>query len=227
MPPSLLPVFIKLANRPCLVVGAGTVAASKIAALLESDALITVVAPTANPEIKQLAAEGKLRWLPREFHPHDLGGIFLAIAATSDAAVNRAVFLESQSRSILCNSVDDPPHCDFYFSAVVRRGDLQIAISTSGESPAVAQRFRQEIEECLDDRIADWLQLVGDARREIMAKHPPSEERKRLLHLLAYSEFCEAVNCQAPALRPASSTRHLHLPESHPGVHAQNVGVKK
>ena len=227
MAPSLLPIFIKLANRSCLVVGAGTVAASKITALLDSGAGVTVVAPSANAEVKQLAVEGKLRWLPREFHPHDLGGIFLAIAATSHAAVNRAVFLESQSRSILCNSVDDPPHCDFYFSAVVRRGDLQIAISTSGESPAVAQRFRQEIEGCLDDCIADWLQLVGDARREIMAKHPPSEERKRLLHQLAYTEVCEAENCQIPIVGSSSATRHLHLPESQPGVHEQNVGVEK
>jgi siroheme synthase-like protein len=226
MPPSLLPVFIKLANRPCLVIGAGTVAASKISALLESGARITVVAPSANPEVKQLSTAGRLRWLPRKFQLADLAGAFLAIAAASDDAVNRAVFLESQRLGILCNSVDDPPHCDFYFSAVVRRGDLQIAISTSGESPAVAQRFQREIDESLGDCVADWLRLVGDLRREIMAKHPPSEERKRLLHLLAYTEICEAENCQAPALGRASSTRHLHLPESNRGVQDQDAGVK-
>jgi precorrin-2 dehydrogenase/sirohydrochlorin ferrochelatase len=218
MPPSLLPIFVKLAARPCLVVGAGRVAASKIAVLLESGARITVVAPRANPEVQQLAAAGNVRWLSREIHPDDLAGVFLAIAATSDAAVNRAVFLESESRGILCNSVDDPPHCDFYFSAVVRRGDLQIAISTNGESPAVAQRFRQEIDEILDECIAGWLQLVGDARREIIAKSPPSEERRRLLHRLAYTEVCEAQNCQMPAVGPSSPSRHLHLPGSRPGA---------
>jgi precorrin-2 dehydrogenase/sirohydrochlorin ferrochelatase len=218
MPPSLLPVFIKLANRTCVVVGAGTVAASKIAALLESGALITVIAPSAIPDVAQLAAARKIRWLPRKIQTKDLAGAFLVIAATSDTAVNRYVFLESQRLGILCNSVDDPPHCDFYFSAVVRRGDLQIAISTSGESPAVAQRFQQEIDENLDDCIADWLRLVGNARREIRAKHPPSEERKRLLHRLAYTEVCEADNCQAPALGPPSATRHLHLSESKPGA---------
>lgn len=217
MPPSLLPVFLKLANRPCLVVGAGAVAASKITALLESGASISVVAPNANSEIKQLVAAGQLRWLPRKFQSGDLAGAFLAIAATSDPAVNSAVFLGSQRLGVLCNSVDDPPHCDFYFSAVVRRGDLQIAISTSGESPAVAQRFRQEIDDNLDHCIADWLLLVGDVRREIMAKHPPSEERKRLLHLLAYTEICEAENCQATTFGPASSAAHLHLPEVKPG----------
>jgi precorrin-2 dehydrogenase / sirohydrochlorin ferrochelatase len=227
MPPSLLPVFIKLANRPCLVVGAGTVAASKITALLDSGARVTVIAPTANSDVKQFAADGQLRWQPRKFQPTDLAGSFLAIAATSDEAVNRAVFLESQRLGILCNSVDDPPHCDFYFSAVVRRGDLQIAVSTSGASPAVAQRFRQEIDECLDDCISEWLELVGGVRREIMAKQPPSEERKRLLHLLAYSEICESENCKAPALGLASSTRHLHLPEPDPEAQEQDTGVKK
>jgi len=227
MSPSLLPVFLKLANRPCLVVGGGAVGATKISALLEAGACITVVSPSANPEVKLLATSGQLRWLPRKFQPDDLRGAFLAIATTSNAAVNRAVFLESQRLGILCNSVDDPPNCDFYFSAVVRRGDLQIAISTNGESPAVAQRFRQEIDEGLDERLADWLALIGDIRREIRAKHPPSEERKRLLHLLAYSEICETENCQVPALGHASSTRHLHLPESNRRVQDQGAGVKK
>lgn len=218
MAPSLLPIFVKLADRPCLVVGAGTVAASKIAVLLESGARVTVVAPRAIDDVQQLAAEGKLRWLPREFQHHDLGGIFLAIAATSDSAVNRAVFLESQRLGVLCNSVDDPPHCDFYFSAVVRRGDLQIAISTTGQSPAVAQWLRREIDAALSESVADWLQLVGDVRREIMANHPPSEERKSLLHQLAYTEICEAANCQMPVVGSSSAGRHLHLLESTPGA---------
>ncbi|MGA8221648.1 MAG: bifunctional precorrin-2 dehydrogenase/sirohydrochlorin ferrochelatase, partial [Candidatus Acidiferrales bacterium] len=144
MPANLLPIFVKLADRPCLVVGAGEIAAAKIASLLESGARVTVVAPRANAEVQNLAAAGKLKWSPREFARAELDGIFLVIAATSDPEVNRAVFLEAQRRGILVNSVDDPPHCDFYFAAVVRRGDLQIAISTAGESPAVAQRLRQE-----------------------------------------------------------------------------------
>ncbi|MGH9713873.1 MAG: precorrin-2 dehydrogenase/sirohydrochlorin ferrochelatase family protein [Candidatus Acidiferrales bacterium] len=215
--PSLLPIFVKLADRPCLVVGAGTVAASKIAVLFESGARITVVAPHANSEIQTLAATGKLQWAERAFQPDDLTGAFLAIAATSDPETNRAVFLEAQRRGVLCNSVDDPPHCDFYFSAVVRRGDLQIAVSTAGESPAVAQRFREEINEILDECIGDWLRLVGDARRRIIATHPPSEERKRLLHLLAYSEFCESEACTKPDFSPASGAAHLHLPKPESG----------
>jgi siroheme synthase-like protein len=227
MPPSLLPVFIKLANRSCLVVGAGAVATSKISQLLESGARVTVVAPRANPQVRHLAAAGQLRWLPRKFQPEDLKSTFLAIAATSDAAVNRAVFLESQRLGILCNSVDDPPHCDFYFSAVVRRGDLQIAISTTGESPAVAQRLRQEIDDSLDDSVADWLRMVGDLRREIIARHPPSDKRKRLLQLLAHTEICETQDCQALSLPSASAPRHLHLHEATPETQKRNPELKR
>jgi siroheme synthase-like protein len=92
---------------------------------------------------------------------------------------------------VLCNSVDDPPHCDFYFSANVRRGELQVAISTAGESPAVAQRLRDEIERALDPGLGEWLKDVGTLRREILARYPASEERKRLLQRLAYREVGE------------------------------------
>jgi precorrin-2 dehydrogenase/sirohydrochlorin ferrochelatase len=188
MPASLFPLFLKLEDRPCLVVGAGTIAASKISSLLEAGARVTVVAPGASDELQKPAAEGKFRWLAREFEVGDLVGVFLVIAATSDSAVNRAVFLEAQRLGILCNAVDDPPNCDFYFPAVVRRGDLQIAISTSGQSPALAQRLRRELEETFDESAGDWVRFVGELRREILATHAPSDDRKQMLVELAYSE---------------------------------------
>lgn len=188
MPASLFPLFLKLEGRPCLVVGAGAIAASKISSLIEAEANVTVVAPRASDELRRLAEDGKFRWLERSYEASDLDGVFLVIAATSDHAVNRAVFLDAQRFGILCNAVDDPPHCDFYFPAVVRRGDLQIAISTAGQSPALAQRLRREFEEIFDESAGDWVRFAGDLRREILATHPPSEERKQLLVELAYSE---------------------------------------
>jgi precorrin-2 dehydrogenase / sirohydrochlorin ferrochelatase len=188
MKPSLFPVFIKLAGRACLVVGAGSVAESKITSLLDSGALLTVVAPNATAEIQRLAVSRRIRWIPRKFSPADLSRAFLVVAATSDREVNRAVFREALERGVLCNSVDDPPNCDFYFPAVVRRGPLQIAISTSGESPALAQRIRREVEESLEASFGDWVDEIGERRREIMRTLPPSGERKRLLHRLARSE---------------------------------------
>jgi precorrin-2 dehydrogenase / sirohydrochlorin ferrochelatase len=192
MPAPLFPAFIKLADRACLVVGAGGVAASKIASLLNADARVTVVAPLASSNIQSLAYSEKLTWLQREFRADDLGGVFLVIAATSSTALNRAVFLEAQRRGVLCNSVDDPPNCDFYFPAVVRRGDLQIAISTAGESPALAQRIRQGLERDLDDSLGEWVREIGRRRREIIATQPPSEERKQLLHQLAGSNYAKS-----------------------------------
>jgi precorrin-2 dehydrogenase / sirohydrochlorin ferrochelatase len=192
MPTNLFPAFIKIAGRACLVVGAGAIAEAKIASLLEADARVTVVAPRASEPIRDLAASGQITWVPRTFSPGDLQGVLLVVAATSSNEINRAVFLEAQSLGVLCNAVDDPPNCDFYFPAVVRRGALQIAISTSGESPALAQRLRQELEEGLDESFGEWVQLIGAARREILATHPPSDERKQLLHKLATGDAFES-----------------------------------
>jgi len=192
MPAPLFPVFIKLADRPCLVVGAGEIAEAKIISLLEAGARISVVAPEAKPEIQALAAAKRIVWQKRAYRRSDLDGTFLVIAATSNTAVNNAVFVEAQRLGILCNAVDDPPNCDFYFPAVVRRGDLQIAISTAGESPAFAQKLRHAFEAAFDEHLGDWLAAIGQIRREILAAYPASEARKRALHLLANREAFEA-----------------------------------
>jgi precorrin-2 dehydrogenase / sirohydrochlorin ferrochelatase len=191
----LFPVFIKLADRPCLVVGAGEIAKAKISSLLEAGASVVVVSPEAAPEIQTLAANQQIIWAKREYQASDLNGKFLAIAATSNSVVNNSVFTEARRLGILCNAVDDPPNCDFYFPAVVRRGDLQIAISTAGESPAFAQRLRQAFENALDRNLGDWLGAIGRFRREILATYPASEARKRALHLLANNGVCDSQDC--------------------------------
>ena len=188
---SLLPIFLKLEGRPGLLVGAGNVALEKITSLLITGVRLRVIAPEAKAEVRQLAGEGKLEWVQRRFEPADLDGNFVVIAATDDPEVNATVYRESVQRGILVNSVDDPPHCDFYFGSVVRRGDLQIAISTAGESPAVAQRLRREIDEQLAADLGPWLKHLGRFRREILATHPAGEERKALLHRLAERSFFE------------------------------------
>ena len=187
MAPRLFPMFLKLENRACLVVGAGTVAESKITSLLESSACVTVVAPTANAAISRLADAKAIRWLRRKFRPSDLRGIFLSIAATSDPKVNGTVFEIAHRLGVLCNAVDDPPHCDFYFPAVVRRGDLQVAISTAGQSPALAQQLRTELDEALEPSWEARVRRIGEARRRIIERHRPSPGRKRMLKQLAYS----------------------------------------
>jgi precorrin-2 dehydrogenase/sirohydrochlorin ferrochelatase len=208
----LFPVFIKLAERACLVVGAGEIATAKIDSLLQSGARISVVAPEAKTEVRELAESGRISWERRKYQPSDLDGAFLAIAATSDTTVNHAVFTDAQRRGILCNAVDDPPNCDFYFPAVVRRGDLQIAISTAGESPAFAQKIRRALEDALDVHLGDWLAAIGQIRRDILAAYPASEARKLALHVLANDGARESTTCpgresshapEGAAFRPA------------------------
>ena len=196
----LLPIFLKLEGRPALLVGAGTVALEKIASLLKTGAKLRVVAPQARPEIRQLAAEGKLEWVKREFQPSDLDGNFIVIAATDVPEVNATVYREAVARGIPCNSVDDIPNCDFFFGSVVSRGDLQIAISTAGESPAVAQRLRREIDEQLPQDLGQWLAELGELRREVLAAHPRSEDRRLLLHKLAERQICDSALCSTRRL---------------------------
>lgn len=200
---SLLPIFLKLDGRRGLVVGAGTVAFDKINSLLKTGLRLRVVAPLARQEIRQLAIEGRLEWIERPFEIADIDGIDLVIAATNSAEVNAQVYREAVARRILVNSVDDPPHCDFYFGSVVSRGALQIAISTAGESPTVAQQLRREIDEQLPEDLGPWLQDVGRLRREILATHPRGEARRLLLHQLARRPLCDSELCPSRQLARA------------------------
>jgi precorrin-2 dehydrogenase/sirohydrochlorin ferrochelatase len=161
---SLFPIFLKLANRPCVVVGAGNIAESKIESLLVAEARVMVIAPTALPRVAAWADEGALTWHRRAYQAGDIAGAFLVVTATDVAAVNRGVYAEATAANILCNAVDDPPFCDYYFPSVVRRGELQIAISTAGESPALAQRLRKEINAALPLDTGEW-NLVGCGAR--------------------------------------------------------------
>ena len=192
---SLFPIFLKLAGKPCVVIGAGNIAESKIESLLTAEARVTVIAPEASARVQAWAAADELTWYGREYRQGDLVGAFLVVAGTATAAVNRAVFAEAAARDILCNAVDDPPFCDFYFPSVVRRGELQIAISTAGESPAFAQRLRKELNAALPLDLGEWLMELGRLRREVTAVEPIGEARKGLLHELAQREVCGYDQC--------------------------------
>lgn len=182
---SLFPLFVKLENRSCLVVGAGVIAEGKIRSLLEAGAAISVVAPRATPQVRDWAATNAIAWRRRKFTPADLDDKFLVVAATPVAAVNALVFGEARHRKILCNSVDDPPHCDFFYPAIVRRGDLQIAISTNGKSPALAQRLRQRFERQFGPEYADKLSELGAARERLFRSRMNPLRRKKLLLRMA------------------------------------------
>ncbi|MFP5205792.1 MAG: siroheme synthase CysG [Acidobacteriota bacterium] len=200
---SLQPIFLKLEARRGLVVGAGAVALDKITALLRTGLQLRVVAPAAREEVRELANAGQLEWAQRPFEPSDLDDNFIVIAATDVPEVNAAVYRAARERNILCNSVDDIPNCDFFFGSVVSRGDLQIAISTAGESPSLAQRLRREIDEQLPQDLGPWLKTIGELRREILATHPRGEERRLILHELAHRQLCDSPTCSTRQLAKA------------------------
>ena len=184
----MFPIFVKLEGRRCLVVGAGAVAEGKIRGLLDAGASVLVVAPEAVSQVQKWAWEGTISWRARVFQSHDLEGAFLVVTATASPDVNAQVFQEARQKNILCNSVDDPENCDFYYPAVVKRGDLQIAISTNGRSPALAQRLRQELEEQFGPEYEAWVKELGETRNQMIAQNVPLDPRRKMLHQIASYE---------------------------------------
>jgi len=191
----MFPVFFKLEGRKCLVVGGGTIAAPKVASLLRAGGVLTVVAPQARVEIQEQSRAGVLTWHEREFEDSDLDDMFLVIAATDLQAVNHHVAESARAHKVLCNSVDDPPDCDFFYPSVVRRGDLQIAISTAGKSPALALHLREEVDALLPEDTGYWLDRLGETRMKMLEVLPPGDERKQALHQLARRESCDPAEC--------------------------------
>jgi precorrin-2 dehydrogenase/sirohydrochlorin ferrochelatase len=197
---ALFPIFLKLTGRPCLVVGAGHLAESKIESLRAAEGSVTVIAPEASPAIEALAESGEVTWHRRSYEAGDVApGTFLVVTATNVPEVNRAVYVEATSKSVLCNAVDDPPYCDFFFPSVVRRGGLQMALSTAGPSPARAQRGRKELNAALPADLGPWLAELGNLRREVLQLEPLNDERKQLLHELASREVCGFDACPSRA----------------------------
>ncbi|HKV46662.1 MAG TPA: bifunctional precorrin-2 dehydrogenase/sirohydrochlorin ferrochelatase [Candidatus Acidoferrales bacterium] len=186
---NLFPIFLKMSKRQCLVVGAGKIAEEKIEGLLPTGADIHVVAPKATPRIRALAQDKRINWQRRAFRASDLRRAFVVVAATSSTALHEKIYREARRQKVLCNVVDDPVHCDFYYGSVVRRGALQIAISTAGKSPALAQRIRKMLEQQFGPEYEEWVDALGQARDRLFSRKMDPEERKRLLHILASAEM--------------------------------------
>ena len=181
---ALYPIFLKLEGRKVLIAGGGKVAEEKIYAVLRSATDVTVVAPRITDRIRGWAESGLLRHVAEEYRPGMAKEFFLVIACTDSAEVNRAIYAEAQQAGVLCNAVDDPGYCDFYAPAVVHRGDFQIAISTGGNSPALAQRVRKKLETDFGPEYESWIGWLGRMRESIIKALPRSPRRTELLHLL-------------------------------------------
>ncbi len=178
------PIFLKVEQKLCVVIGGGPVAERKITSLLEAGARVKVIAPEITERIKTLAREGKIIWEERPYRSGDLKDAFLVIAATNNPQVQEEVFAEAEERKIFCNVVDKPALCSFIVPSVVKRGRLQIAISTSGASPALAKRLREQLEELFGPEYAEYLELMAAWRKEILARELPEAERQKLFEQL-------------------------------------------
>jgi precorrin-2 dehydrogenase/sirohydrochlorin ferrochelatase len=182
---SLYPIFLKLEGHKVLIVGGGLIAQQKIEAVLRSATDVTVIAPQITPRIRLWAHQGRLKHVALPYRSGMAQGYFLVIAATDSGPLNRAIYEEASNAGVLSNAVDDPGYCDFYAPAVVSRGDFQIAISTGGNSPALAQSVRQGLEQEFGPEYESWIAWLGRMREAIRSLLPRSERRKEMLRLLA------------------------------------------
>ncbi|HWC26935.1 MAG TPA: bifunctional precorrin-2 dehydrogenase/sirohydrochlorin ferrochelatase [Solirubrobacteraceae bacterium] len=169
---------LKLSGRRCVVVGGGEIGLEKVEGLLACDADVTLVAPAAVAELRELAAEGSIAWERREYEPADLEGSFMVIACTGDTEVNIRVFEDAERRAMLVNIVDVPPLCNFILPAIVRTGPLAIAISTAGASPALAKRMKREVGELFGEEYARLAIMLNDARGWAKGTLPTYQDRK-------------------------------------------------
>ncbi len=165
------PVLLNLRGRPVTVIGGGEIAEGKIRQLLEAEAVIRVIAPELTETVERWAAEGRLTVERRAYRPGDLAGACVVIAGTDELSINAAIWAEGHARRQLVNVVDDPPHCNFIAPSIVRRGELIVAISTAGRSPASAKLIRREFEARFGPEWAtllDWLvERPGAAEAEL------------------------------------------------------------
>ena len=175
----MYPITLKLQNQKSLIVGGGSVAERKVIGLLMAGSSVSVVAPNITDGLRRLAEQNEIRWTNRAFQARDLDGCFLVIAATDSSNVNSQVYAEAVSRGLLINCVDDPERCNFYVPAVVRRGSLQITVSTAGASPYFAKRLRRYLEEKLYIGIENDLQELGRIRKQIREKYANVGQQER------------------------------------------------
>jgi precorrin-2 dehydrogenase/sirohydrochlorin ferrochelatase len=187
------PILVDLAGQKVVVVGGGHVAERKIESLLQHGAEVCVVARELTPGLKEKEEAGKIAFLGREFEREHLDGAMLVIAATDDTLLNRRVSASARERGILVNAVDQPSDCTFIVPSVLKRGELLIAVSTSGQSPALARKVREDLEILFGEEYETLLVLMGNLRKEILSGGLSQEERKRVFETLARSDILRLI----------------------------------
>lgn len=205
------PVFVELEGKKIVVVGGGKVAHRKVVALLECGAAIHLVGRELTPALNRMVENGDIRFLGREFRVEYLNHAFMIIAATDDKDLNHRISASARESGVLVNAVDQPPDCDFIVPSILRRGDLQIAISTSGKSPALARRIRKRLEAQFGREYETFLNMMGRLRKEILSMGLPQEENSRIFQKIVDSDLLENISEGSP-LKLSEYLKNL-LPE--------------
>lgn len=187
------PICLDIRERKCLVVGGGRVAERKVKGLLDSGGRVTVVSPQLTDTLQKLREEGRLVWLTRGYRSGDADGFFLIIAATDDLAIQESVFAEAESKGIPVNVADVPEKCSFILPAQVKRGDLSIAVSTAGKSPALAKKIRRRLEKTFGNEYAILVEILGAIRPYILERGFPQAENERLFNDLLESDILDWI----------------------------------
>lgn len=187
------PIYINLDNKSCLIVGGGLVAERKVTNLLDYGANVIVVSPQITPIIDEYAQKGLITLIKRTFTPDDLEDVFMVFIATDDNNTNQYIADLCRNRNILVNAVDDPPNCDFFVPAVIRRGSLAVAISTEGKSPMLARHIRMELENYFVDAYEEYVDLLGEYREVIKNNIPDINVRKKIFAALVNSDILDLL----------------------------------
>lgn len=190
------PVFLDIIDKRCLVVGGGQVGTRKVLTLLDCGARVTVVSLDVTPELQSLADQQKIALRLNRYRTADLDGMFLVIGATDDEFLNRKIHFDAERQHKLCNIADRPEACNFILPAVINRGALTIAISTSGQSPALAKKLRKELEKEFGDEYGEFLRIMGALRSKLLSQAHAPEAHKPLFEKLISSDLLEAIKQQ-------------------------------
>lgn len=203
------PICLDLQNRPVLIVGGGIIAEGKALQILAAEARIHIVSPTLTETLRQNVASGIITYRQGEFTETDLAGKVLVISATNVQAVNEAVAQAAQTRGVLCNVVDQPALCDFITPTIVTRGDLQIAISSSGKSPTVALRVKREISALIGEEYQTLLEITADLRAQFRQVTPDYNTRRDFLKSFVESAALDFIRAGKPDEAKALAQRML------------------
>ncbi len=190
---SYYPIYLELDGKTVLVVGGGNVAQRKVETLLQYGAVVNIVSKELSSKLKGLVANGEIRQIGENFYDKHLDDAFLAFAATDDTQLNHSISESARKRGLMINAVDQPVDCDFIVPSIIKKGDLSIAVSTSGKSPALAKSIRRQLDSKFGKEYETFLILMGHLRKEILSLKLSQEENSRIFHEIVASDILKAL----------------------------------